>query len=141
MNDRRGIGLVLSGLALIDTDAGDYEAAERRLDEARGMFRRAGDRWGLVIALFRTAELEIERGRIEGAEAALEEARTVLGQTHLERWNAHTFAGLAEVAVVRNDQPRAVELLGEARDRYAAKRDSIGVAAVDERLRSLQIPR
>ncbi|MGE5272864.1 MAG: ATP-binding protein [Verrucomicrobiota bacterium] len=137
-NDRRGIGLILSGLALIDTDAGDYENAELRLDEARSMFRRAGDRWGLVIALFRTAELEIELRRIEAAEAALEEARAVLGETQLERWNAHTFAALAEVALLQDDRQRAVELLGEARERYAGKRDSIGVAAVDDRLRSLQ---
>jgi tetratricopeptide (TPR) repeat protein len=150
LNDRRGIGLVLSGLALIDTDAGDHENAERRLDEARSMFRRAGDRWGLVMALFRTAELEIERGRIETAEAALEEARTVFGETRLEihgvdapaeRWNAHMFATLAEVAVLRHDEEHAVALLGEARKRYAAKQNSTGVATVDERLRSLQIPR
>jgi predicted ATPase len=138
VNDRRGIGLVLSGLALIETDAGDYESAEARLDEARGMFRRAGDRWGLVIALLRTAELEIERGRIEEAEAVLEEARTVLGETRLERWNAHTFAALAEVALLQGDRQRAVRLLADARERYASKHDSIGVAAVDERLRVLQ---
>jgi predicted ATPase/DNA-binding SARP family transcriptional activator len=141
LNDRRGIGLALSGLALIDTDTGDYESAELRLDEARGMFRRAGDRWGLVIALLRTAELEIERGRIDEAEAALEEARTALGETQMERWNAHTFAALAEVAVARGDEQRAVELLNEAGERYAARQDSIGVAAIDERIRSLQSPR
>jgi predicted ATPase len=141
VNDRRGIGLVLSGLALIDTDTGDYERAEVRLDEARSMFRRAGDRWGLVIALLRTGELEIERGRIPEAEAALEEARTVLGETQVERWNAHTFAALAEVAVVQGDEQRAVELLNEAGERYAAKRDWIGLAAVGERIRSLQSTR
>ena len=141
MNDRRGIGLVLSGLALIDTDTGDYESAELRLGEARGMFRRAGDRWGLVIALLRTAELELERDRIGDAEAALEEARTVGGETNLERWTAHTLAALAEVAVVQGDERRAVELLNEARARYATKQDSIGVAAVDARIRSLQRPR
>jgi predicted ATPase/DNA-binding SARP family transcriptional activator len=141
LNDRRGIGLVLSGLALIDTDAGDYENAERRLGEARNMFRRAGDRWGLVTALFRTAELEIERGRIDIAEAALEEARIVLDETRQERWNGHMFAALAEIAVLRDDEERAVALLGEARKRYAAKQNSIGVATVDERLRSLQIRR
>jgi predicted ATPase len=138
VNDRRGIGLVLSGLALIETDAGDHQSAEARLDEARGMFRRAGDRWGLVIALLRTAELEVERGRIEAAEAALDEARTVLGETRLERWNAHTFAALAEVAVLQGDRQRAAGLLADARERYAAKHDSIGVAAVDERIADLQ---
>jgi len=141
LNDRRGIGLVLSGLALIDTDAGDFENAERRLDEARGMFRRAGDRWGLAIALLRTAELDIERGRVGEAEAALEEARTVLGETHLERWNAHTLAALAEVAVLQGDPQRAAGLLADARERYAAKHDAIGVSAVDKRIRALQMPR
>jgi predicted ATPase len=138
VNDRRGIGLVLSGLALIDTDTGDLESAESRLDEAVGMFRRAGDRWGLVIALLRTAELDIVLGRIEAAEEALEEARTVLGETQLERWNAHAFAALAEVAVLQGDTQRAAGLLADARERYAAKHDSTGVAAVDERLRLLQ---
>jgi hypothetical protein len=105
------------------------------------MFRRAGDRWGLVIALYRTAELEVELGRIESAEAALEEARTVLGETQVERWNAHTFAALAEVAVLQGEEQRAVELLGEARERYAAKPDLLGVAAVEDRIRALQMQR
>ena len=138
LNDRRGIGLVLCGLALIDTDTGDYENAERRLEEARVLFRRAGDRWGLVNALYRTAELEIELGRIDGAEAALEEALAALVETELERWNAHTFAALAEVAVLRGDTQRAVGLFADAKERYAAKQDAIGVAAVEERLRALQ---
>jgi tetratricopeptide (TPR) repeat protein len=137
-NDRRGVGLVLSGLAMIDTEAGDHESAERRLEEARGLFRRAGDRWGLVIALFRTADLEMERGRIETAEAALEEAQAVLGHTEMSRWIAHTLAGLAEVAVLRGDDERARELLSQARERYAQRQDTLGVAAVDKRLRSMQ---
>jgi tetratricopeptide (TPR) repeat protein len=39
LNDRRGLGLALAGLGLIDT-AGDYESAERHLTEARDIFRR-----------------------------------------------------------------------------------------------------
>ena len=105
------------------------------------MFRRAGDRWGLAIALLRTAELDIERGRVGEAEAALEEARTVLGDTQLERWNAHTLAALAEVAVLQGDPQRAAGLLADARERYAAKHDAIGVSAVDKRIRALQMPR
>ena len=141
MNDRRGIGLVLSGLALIDTDTGDFESAESRLDEARDMFRRAGDRWGFVIALLRTAELDVELDRTEAAEAALEEARGVLGETQLDRWNAHASAALAEVAVLQGDQERAARLLADARERYVAKHDSTGVAVVDKRLRLLQTGR
>ena len=96
---------------------------------------------GLVIALLRTAELDIERGRVGEAEAALEEARTVVGETQLERWNAHTLAALAEVAVLQGDPQRATGLLADARERYAAKHDAVGVSTVDKRIRSLQMPR
>ena len=88
-NDRRGVGLVLNGLGMIDTDAGAYRDAERLLDEARGLFRRAGDRWGLIIALLRTADLEIARDRPDAAESALTEAEAVVRETDLSRWNAH----------------------------------------------------
>ena len=71
LNDRRGLGLVLAGLGLIDTTAGDHESAERHLAEARQIFRRAGDRWGLASTLWRTADLAFARGRLDDAESAL----------------------------------------------------------------------
>ncbi len=43
--------------------------------------------------------------------------------------DAHTFAALAEVAVLQGDPQRAAGLLADARERYAAARS--GVAAVD----------
>jgi len=39
--------------------------------------------------------------------------------------------------VLRGDTERATGLLADARERYAARDDAIGVATVDERLRSL----
>ena len=53
--------VVLAGLGLIDTAAGEYASAERDLAEAREMFRRAGDRWGLASSLWRTADLALRR--------------------------------------------------------------------------------
>ena len=138
--DRRGIGLVLNGLAMIDTDAGSYADAERRLEEARGLFRRAGDRWGLIIALLRTADLEVARDRLDAAEAALAEAEAVVRETDLSRWNAHLQSALAEVVLLQGREEQAAELFSQARDRYAANADANGVAAVDERLRSLAKP-
>ena len=88
MRDRRGVGMVLAALGLVETVSGDYERAERPLAEARELFRRAGDRWGLVSSLWRTADLAIVRERLDQAEAALEEARTVAGATDREAWIA-----------------------------------------------------
>ena len=102
--------------------------------EARDIFRRAGDRWGLASTLWRIADLAIERGRLDEAEAALQEARTVLAPTQRERWIASTIAGLAEVSSLRGDAERAAELLADARRRYAAGGDAVGLANIDERL-------
>ncbi|MFL5828323.1 MAG: ATP-binding protein [Solirubrobacteraceae bacterium] len=136
-SDRRGIGLVLAGLGLIDTRAGEYASAERHLAEAREMFRRAGDRWGLASTLWRSADLAFAQARLEDAEGALREAGAVLTATGRERWIANTLAGLAEVALLRTDVQRACALLSDARDRYAARGDALGVADVEERLRVL----
>src|SRR5207237_1406069 len=65
--DRRGVGLVLTGLALVDTAAGNHARAERHLARARELFRRAGDRWGLASALWRTADLAFARDRPDDA--------------------------------------------------------------------------
>jgi predicted ATPase len=135
--DRRGVGLVLAGLGLIDTIAGEYRSAERHLAEAYDIFRRAGDRWGLASTLWRAADLAFARGSLDDAEAALDEARWVLEVTGRDRWIANTLAGLAEVAILRDDADRACRLLYEARERYAARHDAVGVADVDERLAGL----
>ena len=135
--DRRGVGLALAGLGFIDTTAGEYESAERYLVEACDIFRRAGDRWGLASTLWRTADLALARGSLDEAETALEEARWVLEATGRDRWIANTLAGLAEVALLRGDPGGACELLYEARERFAARDDTIGVADVDERLAGL----
>jgi tetratricopeptide (TPR) repeat protein len=135
--DRRGHGLVLVGLGLIETMAGEYESAAEHLAEARRRFRRAGDRWGLASTLWRTADLAFAQDRLDDAEAALREARLVLEPTGRQRWVANTLAGLAEVALLRDDVEGARALLTEARDRYAARVDALGVADVDERLRTL----
>jgi len=136
--DRRGVGLVLAGLGLIGTTAGEYSSAARHLAEARDMFRCAGDRWGLAGTLWRTADLAFARGRLDDAEAALREARTVLVTTGRERWIATTLAGLAEVALLRGDGRRACALFADARNRYAARNDALGVAEIETRLRALR---
>ncbi len=62
----------------------------------------------------------------------------MLGATRRERWIANTLAGLAEVALLRGDRERACALLADARERYAARDDALGVADVEERLRDLR---
>ncbi|HEY6960297.1 MAG TPA: AAA family ATPase [Gaiellaceae bacterium] len=141
LHDRRGRGLVLSGLGLVETAAGAYDAADRFVSEARELFRRAGDRWGLASTLWRAADLALARGDVDGAESALDEAYAVLGETGRERWIANTETGLAEIACRRADVERARALLADARTRFAARDDIRGLARVDERVAQLQSSR
>ena len=129
---------MLSGLGLIATTTGDLADAERHLGDALSIFRRAGDRWGIVSTLWRIADLAVVRGELDAAQSALQEALVILGPTRRERWIAGTLAGLADVAVLRGDRERAASLLADARDRYAAGTDSVGVAAAVERLDALR---
>jgi predicted ATPase len=137
MRDRRGVGMTLLAVALVETVSGDYAAAAPPLAEARRLFRRAGDRWGLVSALWRTADLAIAEQRFDDAELALAQARTVVGETERQGWIAVTVATLGEVAKLRGDGPRARALFEQARDHYAAGDSDTGVAAMQERVQSL----
>jgi predicted ATPase len=137
MRDRRGVGMALLALGLMETVSGDYGRAEQPLSEARQLFRQAGDRWGLVSALWRTADLAIVRGQLDAADALLLEARAVVGETERQTWIAVTVGTLAEVAHLRDDQERACELFGQAREHYLAGGSDDGAAAMEARLQSI----
>jgi tetratricopeptide (TPR) repeat protein len=137
LRDRRGVGMALLAVGLVETVSGNYLNAEQPLAEARELFRRAGDRWGLVSALWRTADLAIVRKRLDDAEAALQEARDVVGETERQGWIAVTVATLGEIARLRGDIERARVLFEQARDHYLAGGSQAGVAAMQERVQSL----
>ena len=58
----------------------------------------------------------------------------MLKATQRDRWIANTLTGLAEVSLLRGDPAEAIRLLHDARDRYAARDDAVGVADVEQRL-------
>jgi predicted ATPase len=138
LNDRRAIGLTLGGLALAEIAAGAFGRADALIAEATELFRRAADRWGLVNTLWRRAELALARQDPEAAEATLLEALAVLESTVYHRWVGHGLAALAEVTALKGDTRRATELLEEAAGCYAGRGDTVGVAAVRERAKTLQ---
>ncbi|HUK96312.1 MAG TPA: AAA family ATPase [Gaiellaceae bacterium] len=137
LNERREVGLVLSGLGLVETIAGNFDAAEVRLGDARQLFRRAGDRWGLASSLWRTAELWRAEGRLDDAWSALQEAREILTATNRPRWIGHAEAALAEVASLRGDREQAASLFASALEQYRVSHDTLGQAAVERQLEAL----
>ena len=134
LSDRRGRGLVLSGLGLVETIAGDYARAERDLAEARDIFRRAGDRWGLASTLWRTADLAIVRGRLDDAEAALRKrsrcsarrSASAGSRARSQDWPR------SRCSAATPSWPRSCSATRATGTRHATTQ--LGVATIDERL-------
>ena len=134
LGDRRGLALALVGLGQVETRSGEHDRAAVLLQEAVDTFRRAGDRWGLISTLWRIADLERARDRPEAAEVRLEEALAVVAQTRRVRWQAVTRVNLAELALLRGDEARAVALLESALAGFEARGDIHWVEYVRGRL-------
>ena len=129
-----GAGSCSSGLGLIDTTPATTRAPSAIWPRLASIFRRAGDRWGLASALWRTADLAFARGRRRrcgggaagGARGARGDAAGALDREHARR--ARRGGGAAR------RRRAAAALLADARERYAARDDALGVADVEERL-------
>ena len=134
LGDRRGLALALVGLGQVETRSGEHDRAAVLLQEAVDTFRRAGDRWGLISTLWRIADLERARDRPEAAEVRLEEALAVVAQTRRVRWQAVTRVNLAELALLRGDEARALALLESALAGFEARGDIHWVEYVRGRL-------
>ncbi len=138
LNDRRGLGLALAGLGLIDTAAGDYDNAERHLAEARADLparrRPLGAREHAVADGGPRAGARPLRRRRSGAPGGTvgdrRDAPRALVGTHAcracARWR-HSRA-----------TPTAPRCCSRTRATATPRRDDdLGVASVEERLRSL----
>ncbi len=138
LGDRRGRGLVLSGLGMVETIAGDYDRAERASRRGPRHLPARGRPLGPREHALAHRRPRGRAGRPRRAPRPPCKRRcAVLGETQRERWIASTLAGLAEVALLRGDVEQAPSSSRDARDRYAARDDALGVATIDERLRSL----
>jgi hypothetical protein len=91
--------------------------------------------------LWNTADVAVSRGDLDAAVDALEEALAVQREAGRELWIAQTLMHLAEAALARDEPERAQALLLEARDLYAARGDTLGLAEVESRLRTAAAPR
>ena len=131
-------GLVLSGLGFVETTAGDHESAERRLAEAREIFRRGGDRWGLAARAvahgrprLRPRPARRRRGRAGGG------ARPCSGPRSASAGSRTRSSGWPRWRYCAATPMRRRRTCCDARERYAARDDEIGVADVDDRFERL----
>jgi predicted ATPase len=128
-----GVGIALSGLALIALATGDAGKAERLLDEATSVLRQAGP-WFLTWALYVRAILAVRRGNPDEAIAWVRESLTRIRELHDKFAFVYTLVPLAAAAVLKGDDAGAARILG-VRDAVTKR---TGVTVVDKSVHDLR---
>ncbi len=109
-----GVGNSLNGLAKVALSIGDANGAERLLDEATSVLRRAGP-WFLALVSFRRATLAVQRGSPDQAIAYARESLTLFRQLHDKFAVVYALVPLAAAAALKGDDLWTARILG-ARD-------------------------
>ena len=120
-----GTGYSLSGLAAVALATGDADEAERLLDEAVSVLRRAGP-WFMVVGRYMRTVLAVRRGNPNQAIALVRESLTPI-ELHDKFAFVYTLVPLAAAVALKGDDALAARILG-ARD---AVSESTGIEIVD----------
>jgi tetratricopeptide (TPR) repeat protein len=106
-----GLGLALNGLARVALVSGDFDAAERLLDEAVPCLQSAGP-WFVSLTLSVRANLEVRRGNADAAIASLRECLTHIRDLHDKYTVGYALVSLAGAAILKGDYTWAARILG-----------------------------
>jgi predicted ATPase/DNA-binding XRE family transcriptional regulator len=128
-----GTGNALSGMAAVALATGDDGQAERLLDEATSVLRRAAP-WFLTWALYLRALLAVRRGSADEAIALVREGLTYIRELHDKFAFVYALVPLAAAAVLKGDDAWAARILG-ARD---AVTERTGASVVDKWVHDLR---
>jgi predicted ATPase len=128
-----GIGNALSGQAVVALASGDAAQAERLLDQATSVLRKAGP-WFLTWALYVRAVLAVRHGKPDQAIALVRESLAHIRELHDKFAFVYALAPLFIAAVLKADDTWAARIL--------AVRDTVtertGVTVVDPFLAPLR---
>jgi predicted ATPase len=127
-----GIGNALTGLAGAAVATGDTAEAERLLEEATMVLRRAGA-WYLTLALCWRATLAVERGDADASIVFVRESLTRIRELHDKVAFVYAMVPLAAAAALRGDPNWAARILGAGS--IVAERS--GVVLLNDTMRNL----
>jgi DNA-binding SARP family transcriptional activator/tetratricopeptide (TPR) repeat protein len=123
-----GRTLALSGLAFIDRQKGDYDAAMAKYEIVLSGFREAGDLNGEADALKNLAQIQTDRGQHAIAEKLLDEAIALSHKAGAQRTITQSEYHLAELLRRQGNWDRAEELLSSVRRVAQDGGDAVGRA-------------
>jgi ATP/maltotriose-dependent transcriptional regulator MalT len=128
-----GTGNALSGMAVLALATGEYDRAERLLEEATAVLSHAGP-WFLTWALYARAILAVRRGNPDEAIGLVRESLMRIRELHDRFAFVYALVPLAAAAVLKGDDAWAARILG-ARD---AVTERTGVTVVDKSVQDLR---
>ena len=105
-------GVLVSNVALVAVQQGDYDAAVPLFEESLSIMRDLGDNQGQTEASFGLGSVANHRGRYDEAVELFEECLRFPKNEGDARLVAEAFAQLALAAVGQGDFERAAKLLG-----------------------------
>jgi tetratricopeptide (TPR) repeat protein len=130
-----GTGYSLSGLAAVALATGDACEAERLLDEAASVLRRAGP-WFTSLGRYMRAVLAVRRGSPDQAIMLVRESLAPIRELHDAFAFVYTLVPLAAAVALKGDHAWAARILG-ARD---AVIDRTGITIIDPSVHDLREP-
>jgi DNA-binding SARP family transcriptional activator/tetratricopeptide (TPR) repeat protein len=111
IGDKQGQALAISGLALVDSLNGDYDAALTRYGRAVRVFREIEDLVSEAYTLKSMAQICADRRQYVTAERMLDDALLITGKLGTPRLTAQVTYALAELQLRRGRAEPAVDAL------------------------------
>jgi non-specific serine/threonine protein kinase len=114
LNDRRGMGTVLSNQGLLAYDQGDYRAARALHEQSLAIDRELGDQWGIAVSLIHLSGLAMVQGDYAAARALNDESLALFRESGDRAQTANALRHLGKLYSQEGDNASARELFHES---------------------------
>jgi tetratricopeptide (TPR) repeat protein len=111
--DPRRVGWALFNTADILREAGQFEEAVEKVQRARDILGRIGDRFGLIQSIIVRGKIAIDRGEYDLAEADLLEAYRLVRELNAPADEVDVVLRLAQLSYARGDRASARRRVAE----------------------------
>jgi putative nucleotidyltransferase with HDIG domain len=124
------VGPLLNNIGRLQTELGDWQSAERTLDEARKHCRERHDVVHEVVVEVNRTRLYVQRGWYRQAQDVGNRALVLAEKADEDRWSAEIFRNLGVIHRELDDHAMASGLLDRARALSEARGDAVVTADV-----------
>ena len=114
LNDRRGMGSVLSNQGLLAYDQGDYRAARVLHEQSLAIDRELDDRWGIAVSLIHLSGLAMMQGDYAAARALNDESLAIFRESGDRAQTANALRHMGKLVIQQGDDAGARTFFDES---------------------------